>query len=143
MEPFRDDKDLAAELRALRPEPRPEFTAKLDERAAAGFPRRSAHSGGTLAGLFSRLRAVPPRRLALSAGTTALVAIAIATVVVAGNEPDTHSASFARLSPQDNPTSIPEAQPRESGSAGCCCSARYNRSPPIPAVRASLSSSAV
>ena len=36
----RDDR-LAAELRALRPAPSPEFAAKLDGRAAAGFPRRT------------------------------------------------------------------------------------------------------
>ncbi len=87
MEPFKDDNDLTAELRALRPEPRPEFTAELDERAAAGFPRRSPHSSGPLAGLFARLRALPPRRLALSAGAAALAAVAAATVVVAVGEP--------------------------------------------------------
>ena len=36
----RDDR-LAEDLRALRPTPRPEFTAELDQRAAAGFPRRT------------------------------------------------------------------------------------------------------
>ena len=30
MEPFRDDADLAAELRNLRPVPRPAFAAELD-----------------------------------------------------------------------------------------------------------------
>ena len=40
MDRFDDDR-LIAELRELRPTPSPEFTAKLDERAAAGFPRRS------------------------------------------------------------------------------------------------------
>ena len=40
-----DDDTLAAELRLMRPTPRPEFTAELDERAAAGFPRRSARAG--------------------------------------------------------------------------------------------------
>ena len=34
-----DDDTLFAELRELRPTPRPEFAAELDERAAAGFPR--------------------------------------------------------------------------------------------------------
>jgi hypothetical protein len=43
MEPLRDDQ-LTADLRALRPAPRPEFTAELDQRAAAGFPRRSRPS---------------------------------------------------------------------------------------------------
>ena len=40
METPRDDQ-LAANLKALRPTPRPEFAAELDERAAAGCPRRS------------------------------------------------------------------------------------------------------
>jgi hypothetical protein len=40
MEPTRDNQ-LIADLQALRPTPRPRFAAELDERAAAGFPRRS------------------------------------------------------------------------------------------------------
>jgi hypothetical protein len=98
MEPFRDDTDLTTELRALRPEPRPEFTAELDERAAAGFPRRSARAGAPLSGLLARLRAMPPRRLALSAGAVALATVAMATVIVAVNEPRTDPASLAQLS---------------------------------------------
>ena len=65
MEPFRDDQKLIDELRAQRPEPSQEFAADLDERAAAGFPRRSARGGTPLNGLLGRLRALPPRRLAL------------------------------------------------------------------------------
>jgi hypothetical protein len=109
MEPYKDDKDLAAELRALRPEPRQEFSAELDERAAAGFPRRSSRAGSPLAGLLSRLRAVPPRRLALSAGATALAAVAAATVVVAVSEPGNDSASLARLSTHQGSADIPAA----------------------------------
>lgn len=102
MEPFKDDNDLAAELRALRPEPGPEFTAELDEGAAAGFPRRSARSGSPLSGLLARLRALPPRRLALSAGAAALATVAIGTAVVAVNEPSTDPASLAQLSPREH-----------------------------------------
>jgi hypothetical protein len=40
MEPPKNDQ-LIADLQALRPTPRPQFAAELDERAAAGFPRRS------------------------------------------------------------------------------------------------------
>jgi hypothetical protein len=76
MEPRKDDQ-LVEELRALRPAPRPEFAAELDERAAAGFPRRS------------RLRwpsfSTPgwsPRRLLLPAGAFAVLAIVVATAVV-------------------------------------------------------------
>ena len=59
METPRDDQ-LIADLRALRPTPRPEFAAELDQRAAAGFPRRS-HWRWTP---FERLRAVQPRQTA-------------------------------------------------------------------------------
>jgi hypothetical protein len=89
MEPF-EDKQLSDELRALRPTPRPEFAAELDERAAAGFPRRSrrgrAPSASPFATLLARLRSLGPRRVLLPAGGLAVVAIAIATAVVATNE---------------------------------------------------------
>jgi len=115
MEPFRNDDELIAVLRAQRPEPSQEFAAELDERAAAGFPRRSARSSSPLAGLFSHLRSVPPRRLAFSAGTTALAAVAAATVVVALSEPNTDSASLARLSPNEGFASPSERPPAASG----------------------------
>jgi hypothetical protein len=85
MESFRDN-DLAATLRSLRPAPRPAFAAELDERAAAGFPRRSAPAAAPLAGLFGRLRALPPRRILLPAGATALLAVVVTTAVVAMND---------------------------------------------------------
>jgi len=82
METPRDrDEQLAAELRALRPKPRPEFTAELDERAAAGFPRRSRLPRPS----FGRLRAVPARRLLVPAGGMALLAIVVATAIVASS----------------------------------------------------------
>ncbi len=89
MEPFRDDADLVAELRNLRPAPRPAFAAGLDERAAAGFPREALLGGPPLSRLASRLRALPPRRLLLPAGATALAALAVATALVATGEPGT------------------------------------------------------
>jgi Domain of unknown function (DUF4349) len=114
MEPFKDDNELLAELRALRPEPSPEFAAELDERAAAGFPRRSPPASSPLTNLFSRLRTLPPRRLALSGGTLALAAIAVGTVVVAVSEPKTDSASLARLNPSELPSS-PQSQTHTGG----------------------------
>ncbi len=50
------DEQLAADLRALRPTPRPEFAAELDERAAAGFPRRSRLPMKGPPDLFAALR---------------------------------------------------------------------------------------
>jgi Domain of unknown function (DUF4349) len=92
MEPFRDDNELIAQLRALRPEPRPEFGAELDERVAANFPRRSSGAVSFLA----RLRPSSPGRAFVPAGAVALAAIAVATVVVATNEPksDERSSNF-------------------------------------------------
>jgi hypothetical protein len=80
MEPLRDDR-LIAELQALRPTPRPAFTAELDERAAAGFPRRSRRS--PLARLAECLRVGGPRRLLIPIGGLAVLAIAVATAVLA------------------------------------------------------------
>lgn len=79
-----DDDTLLAELREMRPEPRPEFTAELDERAAAGFPRRSSRSAKTpFARLVERWRAMTPRRRLVPAVGFALLALAVATAVVA------------------------------------------------------------
>src|SRR5215212_596962 len=78
METPRDDQ-LIADLRALRPAPRPEFAAELDQRAATGFPRRT-HWRWTP---FERLRSMQPRKLLIPAGGIAIVAIAVTTALVA------------------------------------------------------------
>jgi hypothetical protein len=81
MESSRDDLLIAA-LSAMRPAPRPAFAAELDERAAAGFPRRSGPGQSALHRFVARLRAMPPRRALLPACGVALAVIAVATVVV-------------------------------------------------------------
>jgi Domain of unknown function (DUF4349) len=80
-----DDDALAAELRAMRPEPRPEFTAELDQRAAAGFPRRESPSAAAMpfALLADRWRALSPRRRLIPALGAAFAVLAVATMVVA------------------------------------------------------------
>jgi Domain of unknown function (DUF4349) len=82
MKRFSDDADLAAALRAARPTPHPDFAAELDERAAAGFPRH-APEGSAVKRLLARARALSPRRALVPAGATALVAVVVATAVVA------------------------------------------------------------
>jgi Domain of unknown function (DUF4349) len=87
MEPLRDDQ-LIADLQALRPTPRPQFAAELDERAAAGFPRRSRLLQGAPA-LFTAMRGKGPadlRRLLMPAGGVAFAAVAVATVLVVANQ---------------------------------------------------------
>lgn len=115
MELFRNDKDLAATLVSLRPTPRPAFAAELDERVAAGFPRRSPRAISPLSGLVARLRAFPTRRLALSAGATALAAIAVVTVVIASSEPNTGPSGSLGLSHSERPQPLPESRSPLSG----------------------------
>jgi hypothetical protein len=86
MESSRDYNDLVEVLGALRPVPRPAFAAELDERAAAGFPRRSALEGSPLRRQLARLRATGPRQLLIPAAGTALAAVLVATVVVTTGE---------------------------------------------------------
>jgi Domain of unknown function (DUF4349) len=81
MKPFRDDAELTAALREIRPAPRPEFAAELDARAAAGFPRESRW--GSMVARFRERLSSPPRRLLAPVGAFAVAAIVIATVVVA------------------------------------------------------------
>ncbi len=78
-----DDDTLFAELKEIRPTPRPEFTAELDERAAAGFPRRSGASAIPFAALADRWRAATPRRRLTPVLGTAMAVLIVATVVVA------------------------------------------------------------
>lgn len=84
MRPFSEmgESELAAALAALRPEPSPAFAAELDERVAAGFPRRTRGSAGTL---FAGLRGRNPRKLVLSTGFAAIVVIVAITVVIAAS----------------------------------------------------------
>jgi hypothetical protein len=82
-----DDDTLLAALRELRPTPRPEFTAELDERAAAGFPRRDSRAGAgpfaKLADHLRDLRARSARQWMVPAVGLAITVLAVAGVVVA------------------------------------------------------------
>lgn len=89
MKPHRDDLNLTAELRALRPSPRPEFTAELDRRAEAGFPRREGSSASLFERATARLRTTAPRRLLVPAGAFAVAAIVVATAIVAISDSET------------------------------------------------------
>ncbi len=90
------DEQLSADLRALRPTPRPQFAAELDERAAAGFPRRSRLPLKSAPDLFTAMRGKGPahwRRLLIPAGGVAVIAIAITTAVIVGSESGGSSSS--------------------------------------------------
>jgi hypothetical protein len=78
-------RDLAVDARADRPALEPDFGTKLDQWAAAGFPREGRPGAreeeatdSALSGLLERVRSVPPRRLLVSAGAAATLVVAVA-----------------------------------------------------------------
>jgi hypothetical protein len=107
-----DDDTLLAELREIRPTPRPEFTAELDERAAAGFPRRSSASASPFAALADRWRALTPRRRLIPSLGAAFAVLAVATIVIA--VAGSGGSSSSRLSMT---TSAPATEATETGGA--------------------------
>ena len=121
MEPLRDDQ-LIADLQALRPTPRPQFAAELDERTAAGFPRRSR----------LQLPSPPAMRLLIPAGGVAAILLAIAVALSAGDgsgssAPSQHLSEVpdhavpgpggASHAKPDSAAAAGEAQEREPGSS--------------------------
>ena len=68
--------DLETLLRDVRPTPRPAFTAKLDSRAAAGFP-------GPVPGWKRKLRALRDHAAALTLATATAGALLLVVVVIA------------------------------------------------------------
>lgn len=109
----RDDR-LSAELRALRPTPHPQFAAELDERVAAGFPRRSRLPRLS----FGRLRALPPRHLILAGGACTVLAILVASTLIVANQGDSsRRENLALLEPKREAASTPPGPP-EKAAAG-------------------------
>ncbi|HXQ88654.1 MAG TPA: DUF4349 domain-containing protein [Solirubrobacterales bacterium] len=116
--PRNRDDQLAAELRALRPTPRPEFTAELDERAAAGFPRRSRlprpfskDAPVIWSAMRSKGPARPWRRLLIPAGGVAVLAIAVSTAVIATNDHEEERTGGGSLLSLTAPSSEESAPP--------------------------------
>jgi hypothetical protein len=107
MEPFRDDQ-LIADLQSLRPTPRPQFVTELDERAAAGFPRRSR--------LRLELPSLPALRLLLPAGGVAAILLAIVFALSAGGGSESSGPTRVHFS-EPNPDSAPRSEPN-SAAAG-------------------------
>jgi hypothetical protein len=77
-----DDNALFAELRELRPTPRPEFAAALDQRAAAGFPRGADTTASVFAPLLDWWRGLNPTRRLVPILGVALAVVVIATAAV-------------------------------------------------------------
>lgn len=118
MKPRRDDHDLIAELRALRPKPRPDFAAALDRRAEAGFPRREDGSASLFKRLAERLRTTPPRRLLAPVGGFALTAIVVATAIVATSDNGTSPPLSFRAKVPDESASPVKPAGADTGAGG-------------------------
>jgi hypothetical protein len=115
MESHRDDIDLTAALQALRPTPRPDFVAALDARADAGFPPHGADAGSSTGRIAKPLRLggrlrIKPRRLLAPVGACAVLAIAVATAVVAVTENGAGPTMTSHTS-QSNPTAPSTPKP--------------------------------
>ena len=116
MERSRDYEDLAVALAEAAPDPRADSRRSSTSASRAGFPRRSRFGELSSRGpRVPRLRATSPQRLLFASGAAALAAIAIATVVVAGNDSAPGPVALdsgRRLKPLHN------ARPVEARSAG-------------------------
>ncbi len=144
MERSNDYEDLAVALAEVRPTPRTDFEAELDELVAAGFPRRSRFGRSPLAALTMRVRSLAPQRLLLTTGGTALAAIAIATVIVTSVETGSEPAALEHRAAEQSPSSpllseetpLPSTQSKaSSGVAGHDSSSiQSSDAPPRPSV---------
>jgi Domain of unknown function (DUF4349) len=117
MERSEEYQDLALALAELRPEPRLEIAQELDERVAAGFPRRPRLGGSRLGALGDRVREISSQRLLFAGGGTALAAIAAATVIVAGSNPGPPTAFDSRVPKQGSGGELLSGFQRFSGPA--------------------------
>jgi hypothetical protein len=116
-----DDDTLLAELRELRPTPRPEFSAELDEWAAAGFPRRDSRaSAGPFAKLADHLRdlrAKSARQWLVPAVGLAITVLAVAGVVVAvsGNSGSSSELMTSATTSSESSGGAVESESAEAG----------------------------
>jgi hypothetical protein len=125
MERSSDSDKLGTALAEARPTPRIAFTQELDERVAAGFPRRSRFDDTALSGIVEWIRMLSPQRLLFAGGTAALAAIAIATVIATSSDSgsktialDSGSATTPDPSVQYSDAIPRAAEPESAGTAG-------------------------
>src|SRR4051812_16854422 len=85
--------EIERELRAMRPDPDPDFARRLDEWAAADFPAgaglgphlaQRARATGPFRRAWDRLSATPPRRILMPVGAAVTAVVAVALVISNG-----------------------------------------------------------
>lgn len=118
MERSSNHNDLATALAEARPSSREDFARELDERVAAGFPRRSRLAGAPLSSLSDRLRGLSIQRLFFATGVGALAAIAIATVLVASQGPSSQTPILKGHAPRPDWHGVQFEAPPAKVSAG-------------------------
>lgn len=104
--------ELARDARADAPAPEPDFAARLDEWAAAGFPRDGRVGGDeggrgpTLKTLRERLQSTPPRRILLPVGAAATLVVAAVVGISVSNQTggQSRSGSAIQAPPATPPT---------------------------------------
>jgi hypothetical protein len=129
MERSSEYSDLAAALAEARPTPGEDFAKKLDQRVAAGFPRRSRPGRSPLESFTDWVRTLSPQRILVS-GTVALLVIAVITVAMtsgsSGPSDERSSGTLSLLNPvgpdnsSDSAVAPPAVSPsvEESSAAG-------------------------
>ncbi|HXS34794.1 MAG TPA: DUF4349 domain-containing protein [Solirubrobacterales bacterium] len=119
MERSREYEDLAVALAEVRPAPREDFAAELDQLVAAGFPRKTRL--GRLRAIVVRFHGLSLQRRLVASGAAALTAIAIATVVVSNTGSDPAPIAFeqhaTKQSSEPGGVQYSEALPQVAGSA--------------------------
>jgi hypothetical protein len=118
MERSREYEEVAAALATVRPAPRPDFAAELDERVNAGFPRQPRTGRSPLPGLAARLRRPSLRSSILAGGATALAAVAIATAIVTSTDSDPRPVAVRPQHTATPPRSTELSAKPSQGSAG-------------------------
>jgi hypothetical protein len=116
---------FGAELRELRAAPRPEFTAELDARAAAGFGGGASAADG-IGRTWERIRSAPLRRQLLPLAASGLVAIVIATAIVASVGEEQGGGSDGAV--------VSQSAPASGGATGGGAEARPEVAAPTPSV---------
>jgi Domain of unknown function (DUF4349) len=115
MERSREYDDLAIALAEVRPTPRSDFEAELDELVAAGFRRKSR--SGRLQAIVVRFRELSPQRRLIASGAAALTAIAIATVVISNTGSDPAPIALHTTRQSSEPAQV-QSSKQSSGPSG-------------------------
>ena len=128
--------ELERELHAERIEPGPEFARRLDEWAAAGFPRQ--REPGALERLRRRFETVPPRRMLLRAGAvaTAVVVVGVSVATIDLNTGGSDEAADVAGAPQSRESGgegggSVEAAPTQPEASGAAAAEESELSPSI------------